>query len=363
MNNQRAQRDCIDGLLLLDKPKGMTSNDALMRARRLFNARKAGHGGTLDPMASGLLPIAFGEATKFAGDALGADKTYVAEITFGVTTDTADAEGRELQRRPVAVDEQRLRDAVAGFVGNIDQVPPMYSALKRAGKPLYEYARAGETVERVARSITIHAIDLLEVSAVEGVSAGEPGSLRAVLRVACSKGTYVRTLAEDIGEQLGCGAHLSGLRRERVGAVDLDRAVTLDQIEAMDASARAALLQPLDFLLADLPRVELDDAFARRFLHGQRLRLSAPASPALPTGHDISSGAAARERPEGDAVSPGDDSARVRVYGRNALLGVGTLDDGLLVPLRLVGTAAEPARPSAEHSNNTPRTAPIRTRS
>lgn len=330
MNNQRAQRDCIDGLLLLDKATGMTSNDALMRARRLFNARKAGHGGTLDPMASGLLPIAFGEATKFAGDALGADKTYLAELTFGITTETADAEGREIERRAVSIAPERLREAAAGFVGEIDQVPPMYSALKRNGKPLYEYARAGETVERSARRVTVHSIEVIEFTATEGPGSGEPGSARAVLRVACSKGTYIRTLAEDLGNALGCGAHLSGLRRERVGTTGLESAVTLEQLEAMDPAARTAMLAPLDFLLNDLPAIALDDAHARRFLQGQRLRLAPP-------------GAGAGSQAADNARSSGQPRARaehrVRVYRGAELLGVATLEDGLLVPLRLVGSA------------------------
>jgi len=322
MSSQRPPRDSIDGLLLLDKAQGMTSNDALIRVRRLFNAKKAGHGGTLDPMASGLLPIAFGEATKFAADSLGADKTYLAELTFGVVTDTGDAEGKVLERRPANVTRAALEAATARFVGEIDQVPPMYSALKRDGKPLYEYARAGQTVERSARRITIHAITVLEFGASPGVEAGSPGSLRAVLRVSCSKGTYVRTLAEDIGAALGCGAHLSALRRERVGDAGLDGAVTIEQLEAMEPGARGDRLAPLDALLGGLPRVALENGFARRFLHGQRLRLSPPT---------------------GDA---GGEPQRVRVYGGGVLLGTGTLDDGLLVPLRLVGTHREPSQSS-----------------
>ncbi|GAA4416435.1 tRNA pseudouridine(55) synthase TruB [Quisquiliibacterium transsilvanicum] len=322
MNTQRKQRDCIDGLLLLDKPKGMTSNDALLRARRLFNARKAGHGGTLDPMASGLLPIAFGEATKFAGDALGADKAYLAEFTFGITTDTGDAEGAILERRPVDLAQAQVRAAADGFLGEIDQVPPMYSALKRDGRPLYEYARAGITLERAPRRVTIRSIDLIDFGPVAEVAAGEPGSLRAVLRVACSKGTYIRTLAEDIGAVLGCGAHLSALRRERVGALGLAGSVSLDRLEAMTPAERLACLAPVDSLLAALPRVLLDEEHARRFLHGQRLRVP--------------------------LAEPRQADPRVRVYLRDALLGIATLDGGLLVPQRLVGNAQEPAAADAQ---------------
>ena len=334
MNTQRKQRDCIDGLLLLDKPTGMSSNDALMKARRLFNARKAGHGGTLDPMASGLLPVAFGEATKFAGDALGADKVYLAELCFGIVTETGDAEGAMLEEHPVAVTAQRVAEVAAGFVGEIDQVPPMYSALKRDGRPLYAYARAGITVERAARRVTIHRIEFIDLAPVPGLAQGMPGSMRAVLRVACSKGTYIRTLAEDIGRVLGCGAHLSALRRERVGALGLARAVGLDQLEAMTPEARLACLSPVDSLLEDLPVVRLDDLHARRFLHGQRLRLPEPACAAA--------------RPIGVAADRHHSAPRVRVYLRDALLGIATLDAGLLVPQRLVGNAPDSAVASAQ---------------
>lgn len=347
MNTPRKPRDCIDGLLLLDKPQGMTSNDALVRARRLFNARKAGHGGTLDPMASGLLPVAFGEATKFAGDALGADKVYLAELTLGVTTATGDAEGEVTGRTPVDVTRERLADAAAGFVGEIDQVPPMYSALKRDGRPLYEYARAGVTVERAARRVTIHELELLDFHPVAEVDAGAPGSLRAVLRVACSKGTYIRTLAEDIGAVLGCGAHLSGLRRERVGDASVADAFTLDRLEAMTPQERLACLAPVDSLLARLPVVRLDGPLARRFMHGQRFRLTAttPVVPGrVPVGRANASPASVVPR---SGVPPDRADPRVRVYLRDVLLGVGTLDDGLLVPHRLVGSLPDSVAPDA----------------
>jgi len=317
MNDKRARRDRIDGVLLIDKPLGTSSNDALIHARRLLNARKAGHGGTLDPMASGLLPLAFGEATKFASDALDADKVYLAEVTLGLVTDTADTEGQVIRRAPVQVDEAALRTAAASLVGEIEQVPPMHSALKRDGRPLYEYARCGLEVERSPRRVTVHSIELVAFERVTGIAAGEPGSLRARLRISCSKGTYVRTLAEDLGERLGCGAYLSALRRLRVGALRVEDAIGLDALEAMDAHERLARLAPVDFLLAGLRRTELDDAHARRFLHGQRLRVAA--------------GAPGRDGPA---------AQRVRVYCRGTLLGVAVLDNGLLVPARLVGGAA-----------------------
>jgi tRNA pseudouridine55 synthase len=312
MPPKKPQREPVDGILLLDKPKGLTSNDALVRARRLLNARKAGHGGTLDPMASGLLPLLFGEATKFAHDSLDADKTYLAELTLGTTTDTGDAEGEVLARREVDCDDAAFRAAAAAFVGEIEQVPPMHSALKRDGRPLYEYARAGIVLERAARRVAIRSIETLAFA----------GS-RATIRVCCSKGTYVRTLAADIGERLGCGAHLSALRRERVGGLSLADAVSLDALEALEPAARRARLAPADALLAGLPRVDLDATSEARFLHGQKLR--APAS------------------------LQGGDIERVRVYGPHRLLGVAALRAGALVPLRLVATGdAEPTHPEPE---------------
>ncbi len=304
-------RAAVDGVLLLDKPLGITSNDALVCVRRLLNARKAGHGGTLDPMASGLLPVAFGEATKFAHDALDADKAYLARMALGVVTASGDTEGEVLERRPVDADEAAIRSACARFVGRIGQVPPMHSALKRDGRPLYEYARAGIEVEREPREVTVHSIEVLAVAPVPGAAPGAPGSVEVDFRVACSKGTYVRTLAEDIGRELGCGAHLTALRRERVGALCLQGAVTIAQLEAMSPLERLARLQPVDRMIAALPAIELDVAFAQRFLHGQRLRVGPPGDP---------------------------HAARVRVYRGARLLGTGLLEHGLLVPQRLIDT-------------------------
>ncbi len=257
--NQPARRRWrrVDGVLLLDKPPGITSNDALQKARRFFSAEKAGHTGTLDPMATGLLPVCFGEATKFSADLLDADKTYEATLRLGVTTTTADAEGEPLETRPVSVGEADILAVLPRFTGPISQVPPMYSALKRDGRPLYELARQGIEVERTARDVIIHELALLAVS-------GEDVSLR----VSCSKGTYIRTLAEDIGKALGCGAHLTALRRTRVGPLDLCRARTLAEIEACAEAGREALLLPVDTLLQGLCAVELDTAAALRFGNG-----------------------------------------------------------------------------------------------
>jgi tRNA pseudouridine55 synthase len=279
----------------------------------------AGHTGTLDPMASGLLPICFGEATKFSADLLEADKTYEATLRLGVTTTTADAEGEVLETRPVEVDEAALRAVLPRFTGDIMQVPPMYSALKRDGRPLYELARQGVEVERAARPVSIRALDLTGFSASE-----------ATIRVTCSKGTYIRTLAEDIGAVLGCGAHLVALRRTRVGPLDLAGAHTLAGIEAHGEgvnagvnsgteerteegqdggvtapAARDALLLPVDTLLSGLPRVDLDAAAALRFGNGNPV--------------------------DGSVAGP------CRVYAGDRLLGLGLGDGaGRLHPKRLV---------------------------
>ena len=255
----------LDGVLLLDKQLGLSSNHALQAARRLYNAEKAGHTGTLDPLATGLLPLCFGEATKFAGELLNADKRYVATVQLGVTTDTADAEGAVLERRPVEVGLVDVKVALEAFVGEIEQVPPMYSALKRDGKPLYEYARAGIELERAPRHVTIHELRLVETD--DGLADG-----RFVFEVRCSKGTYVRTLAADIGERLGCGAHLAALRRTGIGSLDVVQAHSLADLEALTAEARDALLLPPDSLLASLVEVRLDAADATRLRHGQAVR-------------------------------------------------------------------------------------------
>ena len=258
---RRPPRRRVDGVLLLDKPLGMTSNAALQQARRLFNAAKAGHTGTLDPLATGLLPLCLGEATKFAGELLEADKAYDATIRLGVTTETADAEGAVLEVRPVVVTDDDIARVLASFVGEIMQVPPMYSALKRDGKALYEYARQGIEVERKARGVSIQRIRLLS----------REGDVFSIA-VDCSKGTYIRTLAEDIGKALGCGAHLAGLRRTRIGAYILPHALTLAQIEAVAVAGRDALLAPVDALLATLPCAALPEAEAMRSSHGQPVR-------------------------------------------------------------------------------------------
>lgn len=294
----------LDGVLLLDKSLGLSSNNALQAARRLYSAEKAGHTGTLDPLATGLLPLCFGEATKFSGELLNADKCYVATVQLGITTETADAEGRVIEDRPVDASRVDVEAALAAFVGDIDQVPPMYSALKRDGKPLYEYARAGIEVERVPRRVSVHELNLLDL---DDVFAGG----RFTFRVRCSKGTYVRTLAADIGERLGCGAHLAALRRTGIGGLDIAEAHSMGALEEMTAATRDALLLPPDALLAGLAEVRLDAANATRLRHGQAVRWT------------------------------GEEGVRLRAYdSENRFIGVcRQVEDGWLQPQRLVAEA------------------------
>lgn len=289
----------VDGVLLLDKPIGLTSNDALQKARRLFSAAKGGHTGTLDPLATGLLPLCFGEATKFSADLLDADKTYEAVVKLGVTTDSGDAEGAVIATSTVNVKIDDILAVLPRFSGDIQQIPPMHSALKRNGRPLYELARQGIEVVREPRAVTIHAIDLLDFCG-DSIS----------LRVACSKGTYIRVLAADIGQALGCGAHLTALRRTVVGDLDLANAVTLAELEALDEAGRKAHLQAVDALVHTLPVVSLEGEAAERFSHGNPV--------ALPEGL----------------------TGKIRVYADDRLIGVGEPGgDGRLWPKRLVQLA------------------------
>lgn len=287
----------VDGVLLLDKPYAMTSNAALQTARRLLNAQKAGHTGTLDPLASGLLALTFGEATKFSADLLHADKTYIAGIKLGQKTTTGDLEGDFLQTRPVRVNRADIEKALDAFRGDILQVPPMFSALKRDGKTLYDLAREGVSIEREARSVRIEKLEILEFA-----------DELLTVEVTCSKGTYIRVLAEDIGEALGCGAHLASLRRTKVGALSLEDAVTLQALEMMSVEERLATLKPLDALMQTLPAVHLSENDRVRFCHGQRLALGLPSC------------------------------SRVRVYGPDEQM-VGTArvnERGVLEPERLI---------------------------
>ncbi|MBU3614882.1 tRNA pseudouridine(55) synthase TruB [Polynucleobacter sp. Latsch14-2] len=265
----------IDGVVLLDKPAGMSSQGAVTAVKRAFNADKAGHTGTLDPMATGLLPICLGEATKYSQDLLEADKTYIAQVRFGSRTDTGDAEGLVIEELPLPVfaDETAIRMALNAllpkFTGPITQVPPMYSALKRDGKPLYEYARAGVELERTPRNITIHAIRWTDICWPE-----------ATLEVSCSKGTYIRVIAEDLGNALGCGAHLVGLRRTEVGHLTLEQSFTLESIQQGLQDSSSYIL-PVDALLQTLPHLTVDEQQAKRLEMGQRVPLNLPSVEAL----------------------------------------------------------------------------------
>jgi tRNA pseudouridine55 synthase len=301
----KRMRDLVDGVLLLDKPVGLSSNDALIRAKRVLNAKKAGHTGTLDPFATGLLPLCFGEATKFSQDLLEADKTYEATVHLGIMTNTGDTEGEAIETLPVDVTQAQIEAALARFRGPILQVPPMYSALKRDGKAYYEYAREGITLEREARPVTIHALELLSY---------EAPFLK--IRVTCSKGTYVRVLGEDIGAALGCGAHLNALRRTQVGALTSDGMITMEALQAH--AAPLSLLAPVDALLSSFPVVELTAELAVRFLQGQRLALGKEAAVVVPS-----------------------ELGRVRVYSEGKLLGTAQLQEyAILAPERLIAKAA-----------------------
>ena len=309
-NHPKKIRDLVDGVLLLDKPVGFSSNDALIKAKRVLNAKKAGHTGTLDPFATGLLPLCFGEATKFSQDLLEADKTYNTTVHLGLNTDTGDTEGVVIQTRAVDVTLEQIEAVLEQFRGPIAQVPPMYSALKRDGKPLYEYARAGITLEREARNVTIHKLELISYDAPF-----------LKLSVKCSKGTYIRVLGQDIGEALGCGAHLNALRRTQVGALTLDGMITLDDLLAH--AAPLGLLAPVDALLASFPAVQLTEELAKRFLQGQRLALGKDAEVASTLPAEL---------------------GRVRVYLGDKLLGTAHLQEyAVLAPERLIATAHQPA--------------------
>lgn len=293
----------LDGVLLFDKPLTLSSNIALQKVRRLFQAEKAGHTGTLDPLATGLLPICFGEATKFSDALLGADKTYRALVKLGQTTTTGDAEGEITHSCAVALSEAQVREVLRNFTGEIQQIPPMHSALKHQGKPLYEYIRKGETIERPSRSVTIHELVLERFAGDE-----------MEITVRCSKGTYIRTLAEDIGHALGCGAHLLGLRRTAIAQFLLDNAHTWEKLEAMSMQEREACVLPPDCLLQNMPVLELDEVQVTRIAQGQRLAIDS----SLPDG-------------------------KVRLYGAGRFIGVADLEGRRLAPSKLLSSVAKSA--------------------
>lgn len=297
----RHQRD-VQGIALLDKPAGLTSNQALQDVKRLFQARKAGHTGSLDPLASGLLPICLGEGTKISGFLLDADKHYQVTCRLGVKTATGDAEGEVLETRAVAgLSRRAVEEALHGFSGRIEQVPPMYSAVKHQGQRLYRLARQGLNVERKPRSVTVHVLNLLHY---------EGDSLE--LDVRCSKGTYVRTLVEDIGERLGCGAHVAALRRLGVGPYDTTAMITLDRLHCLAQEGLQRLdgvLLPIESALVHWPGVRLSDDAAYYLRKGQAVQV-----PHAPT------------------------RGWVRLYlAGERFLGMGQiLDDGRVAPRRLI---------------------------
>jgi tRNA pseudouridine55 synthase len=293
----RMPRRAIDGVLLLDKGVGLSSNAALQRARRLYRAEKAGHTGTLDPLASGLLPICFGEATKFAHMLLEGDKTYAATVRLGVTTTTGDAEGDPVDQRPVSVSRADIDAALDRFVGSIAQIPPRHAALKYRGRNYYEYAREGIDIPRVAREVIVHELKLHRWTPPD-----------VELGVRCGKGTYVRVLAEDLGTVLGCGAHLAALRRLASGGFDVGEAMSLEALEALDDGARDARLLPVDTLLASLPRLDLEAGDAWCLERGQ-------------------------------AIAVGDlPDADYRAYAAGRFVGVARANAGVLRPRRLRAT-------------------------
>jgi len=296
----------LDGILVLDKPQGLSSNQALQTVKRLYGAAKAGHTGSLDPLATGVLPLCFGEATKFSSFLLDADKAYTSTFVLGVTTASGDAEGDELERKSSAhITEQQVRDALEQFRGEIEQVPSMFSALKHEGQPLYKLARAGKEVERKVRQVTVFEMELLDVREVEHAEVD--------VKLSCSKGTYVRSIAEDLGQALGCGAHVSVLRRTKAGPFSEANMVSLTTLKALrDNEALAemdALLQPMDYALGDLPKVEVGEAGGFYIRQGQAVQV--PNSP---------------------------NSGMVRVVLETGeFLGIGEiLDDGRVAPRRLV---------------------------
>ena len=295
MSKRKSGRN-IHGILLLDKRLGVSSNRALQEVRRLFNANKAGHTGSLDPLATGLLPLCFGEATKVAGLMLDDNKRYQVVIRLGVTTDTGDAEGAIIATRPVPdLSEATILACLAQFTGDIEQIPPMYSALKHNGKKLYELARKGETIDRKARRISIFELHKMDFT-----------DDLLTLNVLCSKGTYIRSLAEDIGNYLGCGASVSQLRRLELGQFGMEGALTIEQLTAMDEESLLACLMAVDKPLDYLPALAIDSEQARRICHGQPVSV--------------------------EETLPGP----VRIYHAMDFLGLGEiLMDGKLVPKKM----------------------------
>lgn len=296
----KRKKNCIahNGILVLDKPAGLSSNQALQKAKRILNACKAGHTGSLDPIATGIVLLCFGEATKISQFLIDADKRYRVDIKLGETTNTYDSEGEVQETRPVKLSRRTIEKALTNFQGVIEQTPPMYSAIKQDGQPLYKLARQGIEVERKSREVEIYEIGLLDFE-------GD----RLQLEIDCSKGTYIRSLAHDLGQQLGCGAHVVGLRRLQAGAFTIDQAVTLDTLRDTPEDQHASLLLPIDQALLDLPEVSLTSLATHYLLQGQPV-----------------------------SVRHSHPPGWVRLYAEGAqFLGMGqVLDDGRVAPKRLM---------------------------
>ncbi|MFV7785795.1 MULTISPECIES: tRNA pseudouridine(55) synthase TruB [Shewanella] len=299
----------VDGIVLLDKDTGMSSNFALQRVKRIYNAAKAGHTGALDPLATGMLPICLGEATKFSQHLLDADKRYLVTAKLGVRTDTSDSDGEVVQTRPIDFTQQQLEEALEYFRGETMQVPSMYSALKYQGQPLYKYAREGKEVPREARPITVHELNFIKLEGDE-----------LTLDIHCSKGTYIRTITDDLGEMLGCGAHVIMLRRTGVAGYPYDKMVTLEQLEALLAQAQSEdvapkvlldpLLLPMDTAVSDLKEINVSDELAHYLMNGNPVQV---------------------------ANLPVDELVRITLGEARRFVGIGQMnDDGLLAPKRLV---------------------------
>ncbi|OCG38379.1 tRNA pseudouridine(55) synthase TruB [Gilliamella sp. Imp1-6] len=298
MNIKKTRRD-LHGVLLLDKTQGMTSNDALQKVKWLFNAKKAGHTGALDPLATGMLPICFGEATKFSQYLLDSDKRYRVIAKLGERTDTSDADGQIICTKPVKVTESQINQALTHFRGDILQVPTMFSALKYQGKPLYQYARQGIVVEREARPITVYENQFIQFDTIKN---------ELTLEIHCSKGTYIRTIIDDLGELLGCGAHVIYLRRLQVTNYPIENMVTLEQLQNIEL--KDDLLMPVDSPLQDRPKVTLSDTQGKDILLGRTIELE----------------------------SSTQVETLVRIYQGKQFIGAGIMQNNKLLPKRLIST-------------------------
>lgn len=312
---RRSKGRFIDGIVLLDKATGMSSNFALQRVKRFFNANKAGHTGALDPLATGMLPICLGEATKFSQHLLDSDKRYLVTAKLGQRTDTSDSDGEVVQTRPLEFTEAQLMSALEHFSGDTLQVPSMYSALKYQGQPLYKYAREGIEVPREARPITVFELNFISLEGDE-----------LTLDIHCSKGTYIRTIIDDLGEMLGCGAHVIMLRRTQVAHYPYEKMVSLEQLEALVAKAQEqqldpsslleALLLPMDTAVADFPEVNVPEVSAAYLMQGQAVRV---------------------------AGLEADKLVRITLGAEHRFVGIGSMnEDGLLAPKRLIVIHDEP---------------------